>query len=157
MPSTWLRLPCPHGAVGNRLWVRETWQDWCPIWDGHWCGCGSQEMREKTHRPAYRATIDERGEPLRWRPSIHMPRWASRITLEISEVRVQRLQEISEDDAATEGATRDTEQNIRKWGYDQTMRMAFADLWDSINGKRPNASWDSNPLIWAITFRRLKP
>ncbi len=76
MPSTWLRLPCPHGAVGNRLWVRETWQDWCPIWDGHWCGCGSQEMREKTHRPAYRATIDERGEPLRWRPSIHMPRWA---------------------------------------------------------------------------------
>lgn len=100
---------------------------------------------------------------LRWRPSIHMPRWASRINLEITGVRVERLQDISRLDIAAEG-----------WPYneDQAMRIElakalnddeqiddaaiewFATLWESINGK---GSWEQNPFVWAISFRHLTP
>jgi hypothetical protein len=79
-----------------------------------------------------------------------MPRWASRITLEITDVRVQRLQEISEEDAEAEG--------VYSWSemgpLDICARPLFASLWDSLNGKR--APWASNPFIWALTFRRAK-
>ena len=130
-------IPCPYGKPGDRLWVRETWQDWCPIWQGAWCGCGSKEMAQNTHRPAYAATPDERCHPAKWRPSIHMPRWASRITLEVVSVRVERLQEISNDDAIDEGTN----------GVD-----FFHDLWQSINGP---GSWDANPWVWVVEFKRI--
>jgi hypothetical protein len=89
-----------------------------------------------------------------------MPRWASRLTLEITEVRVQRLQEISEDDAAAEGMVLkpiDTYPGVKAWhapdGWShKTARGAFDHGWDGINGKR--APWASNPWVWAITFRR---
>jgi hypothetical protein len=86
---------------------------------------------------------------------ILMPRWASRITLEIISVRVQLLQEITEEDAMAEGVDwpeGQQERNKMLWGCEQTARMRFADIWDSIAAKR--APWDSNPVVWAITFRR---
>ena len=161
---------CPFGAVGSRLWVREKFAVEAPEY----------EWSVSTSIPARQGGIwyaaDEVVAGARWRPSIHMPRWASRILLEITEVRGQRLQEISVDDCYAEGLDshgdgmfRDKGLAINQWprgehgcdGYAQDgwddARMVFADMWNSINGKRPNASWDSNPLIWAITFRRLKP
>lgn len=156
---------CPFGISGDRLWVGETHALFM---------VGEGMDRPVPQCVAYRATCDAdggfdyangRGEVMRikvtkWTPSIHMPRWASRITLEITEVRVQRLQEISEDDARAEGVERDTEpcdhtrlscEEIGCLG--PTHRSTFCELWDSINGKR--APWSSNPWCWEITFRRL--
>lgn len=108
---------------------------------------------EPFERDGIQAFVDE---PI-WTPSIHMPRWASRILLEITDVRVGRLQEISEDDALAEG--------IRPFGdgngfhvedgafYSSTAASAFAALWESINGP---GSWEANPWVWAITFRRIE-
>jgi hypothetical protein len=96
---------------------------------------------------------------MRWRPSIFMPRWASRITLEVTEVRVQRLQEVTEDDALAEGVEPlkhiAPDQPLLTGGTagEQPHRLAFSVLWDSINGER--ASWVSNPWVWAVSFRRL--
>ncbi len=85
-----------------------------------------------------------------WKPSIHMPRWASRITLEIAEVRVQRLQDISEDDAIAEGCPAQPWYRVPagpvKW---------FSTLWNDINGDR--GSWKSNPWVWSLTFSRVTP
>ncbi len=113
----------------------------------------------------------DRGDsPCRWRPSIHMPRWASRITLEVTSVRVERLQDISEDDAIAEGlhrieidsgyrdsysATPSTwaqvvEQEVA--AYNDPTR-AYRDLWESINGA---GSWDANPWVWVINFKRVE-
>ncbi|HEU4641259.1 MAG TPA: hypothetical protein VFS44_02310 [Gemmatimonadaceae bacterium] len=165
-------IECPYGAPLDRLWVRETWQDWCPLWSGAWCGCGSKEMVAETHRPAYRATPDERGEPKRWRPAIHMPRWASRITLEITDIRVERVQDISEDDARAEGARRfDDIPDSHPYGQggrwsmgrpassDECLgsaRFAFANLWNALNAAR-GLGWDENPWCWVISFRRVTP
>ena len=134
-------LPCRYGEVGDRLWVRETWSHDGPGLDA------VRAAHEDAHTgvgygPYYRAT-EVAPDTLRWITPIHMPRWASRITLEITEVRVQRLQEISEDDAQSEGCDSPLVNNVDE----------FAMLWDSINGKR--APWTSNPWVWAITFRRL--
>jgi hypothetical protein len=79
-------------------------------------------------------------------PSIHMPRWASRLTLEVTEVRVQRVQEISEEDAEAEGRT------MRDYGTGGP--GYFPHTWDAINGKRPGCSWKENPWVWCLTFRR---
>ncbi len=131
---------------GDRLWVRETWQDWCPIWQGAWCGCGSKEMAQSTHRPAYAATPDERGHPAKWRPSIFMPRWASRITLEVVSVRVERLNDCSRGDAMAEGCpfpNMADGPNPRKW---------YSELWESINGP---GSWAANPWVWVVEFRKI--
>jgi hypothetical protein len=149
----WVR--CPYGVPGDRLWVRETW-----------C-CIDSKVRPGA-RIAYRADTTD-GERLRvdapWKPSIHMPRWASRITLEITEVRVQRVQEISESDAKAEGADRDwrpedddrdAENNEDTNGYfpPKSYTSGFANLWDSINAKR-GFGWDVNPWVWCITFKRV--
>jgi hypothetical protein len=135
---------CPYGVTGERLWVREAFRQ----------GDGSMSVH-------YRADPDEvSGGP--WRPSIFMPRWASRLTLEITNVRVQRLQEISEEDARAEGVV-----PLESIGADQpildTVRgrthgthphvLAYAVTWDTLNDER--APWVSNPWIWAITFRRV--
>ena len=102
-------------------------------------------------------TIQDRGK---WRPSIHMPRWASRITLEITDVNVERLQEISEADAKAEGVELssalasficDTPSMRRK--FKSAYVSAFCDLWESINGP---GSWDANPYVWVIEFRRVE-
>lgn len=141
---------CPYGAPGDRLWVRETWFPDPPIdgsWDGdiQWNGCGRPigGVPEAYRSPAhciYAATRP--GVELAWRPSIHMPRWASRITLEVTDVRVERLQDLSDDDAIAEGVPPDH-------------GPGFADLWDDLNGKR--APWSSNPWVWCVSFLRVDP
>lgn len=100
--------------------------------------------------------IEERSVVFRRKlPAIHMPRWASRITLEITDVRVDRLQDISGEDAIAEGVMRTAETDpakLDRWEWEQckqTARFCYSQLWDKING---DGSWDSNPWVWAISF-----
>lgn len=136
-------VSCYHGAIGDQLWVRETWHQ-------HYVG------EILGGRACYRA--DNPPCCLAWKPSIFMPRWASRITLEIVGVRVERLQEITDDDAFAEGV-------LPNWagpraGYTTAKPApsgaAFADLWEHINAKR-GYGWDTNCWVWAISFKRVKP
>lgn len=122
---------CPYGQPGDRLWVRETWGP-C---DGGFC-YRADEPSGSTAKP----------DDGRWHPSIHMFRVASRITLEISDVRVQRLQDISGSDAVAEGVYARLPDN----GIAQ---CEFADLWRSINGAD---SWAANPWVWVVSFHRLE-
>ena len=146
-----VRWDCPYGQPGDRLYVRETWA--APHAYGHL----PPRLIPQDARIHYAATEDRGG--LLWRPSIHMPRWASRITLEITSVRVERLQEISIEDAKAEGAWGPDDSIVQKvadyFGTDifsANPRKAFQMLWESING--PD-SWAANPWMWAIEFRRL--
>jgi hypothetical protein len=137
----WVKPP-PFGKPGDRLWVKETFV--APV-DG---------------KPVYRASIpygnlDCHFKP--WRPSIFMPRKASRITLEITSIRVERLNDISEEDAKAEGAEIQKETpggwvicGPRIGSY----REGYRWLWEQINGAD---SWDANPWVWAITFKRITP
>ncbi|MEH7827630.1 hypothetical protein [Gemmobacter denitrificans] len=90
---------------------------------------------------------DVRGYP--WRPSIHMPRWASRITLTVTDVRVQRLQQISEADAVAEGVSPISEPNDLKWEHYSPHGVAFAALWNSLHG---HGAWEANPWVVVPTF-----
>lgn len=130
-------VSCPYGQLGDLLWVRETW------------GAHDQgfDAAEEASFIVYRAD-DARPNPQRWRPSIHMPRWASRLTLRITDVRVQRVQEISEEDAAAEGVERTHAGG--PWG-EESLIESFSALWDSIYAKR-GYGWDANPWVWALTF-----
>jgi hypothetical protein len=149
---------CPYGVPGDRLWVRETWMQLYDAGDGvltclQPSGVGCQVA---LRRAKYRAT-DRPPENFagRWRSAMHMPRWASRITLEITDVRVQRLQEISEEDARAEGIVACENGTFDGGGpaMGPTARQAFMRLWDSINLKR--APWASNPFVWVVSIRRL--
>jgi hypothetical protein len=138
------KFPCPYGAAGDRLWVRETWSKAksCNAHDLFYRADGDRQYG-KQHALSYVERED------RWRPSIHMPRWASRITLELTGVRVERLQDISDDDAKAEGVVRN------EWSWDDgesptTDREAFECVWVAINGR---GSWDANPWVWVIDFR----
>lgn len=148
--------PCPFGAVGDRIWVRETWQaihDYCDE-NGH-----VDERRYARSIPRHRGNYwhpvyeeawgnesrEDREFP--WRPSIHMPRWASRILLEITDVRVERLKSISDGDAIREGcSTADMKSG-------DCVADVFARLWASIYG---DESWNSNPWVWVIEFKRVE-
>lgn len=142
-------VKCPYGTPAypvfrrpaDRLWVRETYA--APH------NCDHLKPREipEGARIHYAAT-EERGG-LRWRPSIFMPRWASRITLEIAAVRVERLQDISEDDARAEGC----DPVVHPDGALDcgTRKTTFASLWSTINGPE---SWDANPWVWVVEFHR---
>lgn len=136
-------VECPHGRVGDHLWVREKW---CPALPGTWDA--PKIVSPGGTAAAYFAADWDRSPPSRWRPSIHMPRWASRITLEITSIRVERLQEISHKDALAEGVGYD----VGKEGGWPLSR--FKALWDSINGV---GSWEQNPYVWVIAFKRIKP
>ena len=133
---------CPYGRPGDRLWVREAWRHAasCPF-ARESAGCA-----DRRHN-FYRA--DGAAAGVRWAPSLCMPRWASRLTLEVTDVRVQRLQDISEEDARAEGVEPD-----RDYWPDpaRAHRVAFHWLWDSIHGE---GAWESNPWVWALTFRRV--
>ena len=128
----WSRV-CPYGEPGDRLWVRETFcsGDMGPVRPG--CPI------------AYRA--DHECTPGPWTPSIYMPRWASRITLAVTSVSVERLHAITEDDAQAEGVM----EGVRDPAMTAYRRFAY--LWQSINGNRPGCSWDANPYVWAIEFK----
>lgn len=137
------RRSCPFGVPGDRLWVRETYIDLgaCFLY------------RADANAEQDRALVAPRQK---WRPSIHMPREASRITLEITDVRVQRLQDVSQADAMAEGAPpshHSIDMISRQYGYEDFSRSWYAQLWEQINGP---GSWDANQWVWAITFRRVE-
>ena len=132
---------CPYGVPGgDRLYVRETWA--APHAYDHL----PPRLIPQDARIHYAATEDRGG--LLWRPSIHMPRWASRITLEITGVRVERLQGISEADAIAEGV-----RNSLHLPGGRFARENFEHLWWTING---DGSWESNPWMWVIEFKRVE-
>lgn len=134
-------VTCPYGQPGDRLWVRETW---APTPGG---------PATKENGALYRA--DGHDANWLWKPSIHMPRWASRLTLEIVSVRVERLQDISEEDAKSEGVEVLSQGFKCYLGADcqcGDARMSFMSLWESINGP---GSWEKNDWVWVIEFKRL--
>jgi hypothetical protein len=142
---------CPYGQLGDRLWVRETWAPHDDL-----------AVQSRDEGMIYFRADDEQKYSTdgKWRPSIFMPRWASRITLELTDVRVERLKEISELDAEAEGAmewwnslTRSQQEQIYSGGRGPC--GAFRDLWDSINAKR-GYGWEKNPFVWALTFKRIE-
>lgn len=148
---------CPYGSPGDRLWVKETFG----------------LIPEDGGTYVYRATGPEWGTEcgLKWKPSIFMPREASRITLEITDIRVERVQDISEEDARAEGAEREfcpedddshlADADERAAGYSppKSFCAGFKNLWDSINAKRDGGiySWERNPWVWVISFKRIEP
>lgn len=138
-------IPCPYGSPGDTLWVREnlTAKDGYMVYaaDGERIDCGEMDWPASIEK---RKTI----------PSIHMPRWASRILLEITAVRVERLNEISAPDCIAEGV------NVHPDHYDKSdasiysVISAYYDLWTKINGP---GSWEENPWVWVIEFKRVTP
>lgn len=145
---------CKYGEVGDRLWVRETWT----------FSNGGDDEPEALYRAD--PIFDGMGPgdfAWKWSPSIHMPRWASRITLEVTDVRVERVQDISGADCYAEGVkTIPSDQraafvpgtDIEASGGlpDERYRRCYAQLWDSLNAKR-GYGWDVDPWVWAISFR----
>ncbi len=127
-----LRL-CKFGTPGDRLWVRETFSDSEPVF--------------------YRADGIANDSDMRWKPSIFMPRELSRLTLEIVAVRVERVQDISHDDAVAEGCFRIEPcaeyPHGNAWG-----RLGFSHLWDTINAVRGHG-WENNPWVWVVEFKRI--
>ncbi len=135
--------PCPYGAIGDQLWVKETYRSWKRF-----------DFDKPINIPegapiffeADENTISKGLFTARIRQSIFMRHWMSRLTLEITNVRVERLNEISEEDAIAEGV------RCRCMSSAITVApsVAYYELWDSINGP---GSWDQNPWVWAITFK----
>jgi len=139
-------LKCPYGKPGDRLWVRETWAPMSTFDPSPETGA----VYKADNYPSQSVIA------CKWKPSIHMPRWASRITLEITGVRVERLHDISEADAMAEGVER-IDLSPRKINGMQVHPLkssyfaAFMELWRSINGPE---SWAANPWVWVVEFRR---
>ena len=140
---------CPFGAVGDRIWVRETWAE---------AGAGAPELKlyradYPDHVPSHYENVPPASD-IRWTPSIHMPRNASRILLEITGVRVERLNSISQEDAQAEGMEltgwRPTYSDPDSGGEVWTPYDNFAQLWESIYGEE---SWKANPWVWVIEFK----
>lgn len=161
---------CPYGQPGDRLWVRETWgmsfadvsSDRPHVVGGTW---GSPARPGRKPCVVFRADGDDvpdesPNETARWSPSIHMPRWASRLSLEITEVRVERVQEITPADCEAEGLTKrgywwDVGANWEGDGMADDPVEAYRALWDSLNKSR-GFGWDANPFVWVIAFRVLE-
>ncbi|HHZ9834191.1 TPA: hypothetical protein ACWON6_004488 [Klebsiella pneumoniae] len=135
-----IRECCPYGVPGDRIWVRETWAE---------AGASAPDLKlYRANYPEHVPSIYENvppAEEIRWTPSIHMPRTASRILLEITGVRVERLRSMSQDDARAEGV-------IAASGPMEA-GLAFRELWDSIYGEE---SWKANPWVWVIEFKRVE-
>jgi hypothetical protein len=161
------RVTCRYGKPGGRLWIREAWRverRGTDYFLDYKADPGSPEMRRTTHPNAGRYATPN----MVWRPSIHLPRWASRIDLNFLKLRVERLQDISDADAIAEGIDKnwiggdcppeyaDEWRNYNPLNADgfpcYTPRDSFASLWDTINVER--APWASNPWVWVLDFRR---
>lgn len=147
-------VACPYGVPGDQLWVREQFAG-SIAYERH-----GYPLREWGNKIWYCADGEPRsGQWTRPRPSIHMPRSLSRITLELTDVRVERLQDISEADALAEGVTPKWEpgcsgrlmEAIGGFSF-RPAASAYADLWEQINGA---GSWDANPWVWALSFKRV--
>jgi hypothetical protein len=172
-------LPCPYGVPGDRLWVRETWGYRGALWSSERPDVQEYDIAYQADDQRKRYTFaseppglpkcptqgpDESTEEFyadtltrywrSWRPSIHMPRWASRLTLEVTGVRVERLHDISEEDAMAEGAavSNGHPELGALIGAGPSHREGFAQLWRDINGVE---SWTANPWVWVVKFRRV--
>ena len=136
-------LKCPYGEVGDILWVRETWaqldMDYRAV-------SGKLDIQEFKGCPiAYKADNDAPGHFNYWRPSAHMPRTAARILLKVANIRVERLQDITEEDAMNEGVARFNATPPHDY------RLSFIELWEEIYGF---GAWDVNPWVWVVEFER---
>jgi len=168
-----IRWDCPYGQPGDMLWVRETWRigawsedngsiaidyqadghnrrEWLEVPNGedflrYWQQSTDDAIKVYGDQDRYKWEPGK--SPCRWRPSIHMPRWASRTTLEITGVRVERLQDISRGDAMAEGCP------FPNMAEGDDPRQWFAELWAQINGA---VSWDANPWVWVVEFSAIK-
>lgn len=139
---------CPYGMPGDSLWVRETFLR-LPV--------------GTFYRATHNGTADEdKAHGIIWKPSIHMPRWASRITLKLTGVRVEQLNDITEADAIAEGASFHDGRGIGHSGYRhdrndgfvfETAKASYMHLWEKINGA---GSWSANPRVWVIEFEVIK-
>ncbi len=189
IPNRWVTLEtrdpnhgcvirCRYGVPGDVLWFRETWAPMCRVADP-FCEC-DEESAKVHHYTEYRADTgnpypgdwpaenkDDEGCP-RWRPSIFMPRWAARVVVPLLSVRVERVQDISNEDAIAEGVIvggPDIEGHMRYRAHEETSfvspdytwhfnpRDAYQEIWDEINAKR-GLSWQSNPFCWVLSFPR---
>lgn len=131
---------CPYGSVGDELWVRECFRTTRAPYDRS----GSLKERPEgfpTGTIRFRADVEDE-VPIPYRPSIHMPRWASRITLKVTDIQVQELRRISDEDIVAEGLKRDPVNSLRN---------RWIRLWNEINAGRGYA-WERNPLVWVVTF-----
>ncbi|MEQ9887645.1 hypothetical protein ABRP55_13960 [Pectobacterium zantedeschiae] len=154
-------ITCPFGKVGDRLWVRET--SGLQVRRDALGGTGEFRVYRASNPNAIRFTANGKNYPIKWVPSIHMPRHASRITLEITDVRMERLNDISEESGIAEGVARrhsDTYhgfyRDYENEGYGQGCTFAndsFRSLWKSIYGAE---SWEANPWVWVIEFKRME-
>lgn len=151
---------CPHGAPGDRLWVRETWYcDDYRVLRGPYLKPDDLDLDEARDEGTLVYAADgltpyEAEQPT-WKPSIHMPRWASRILLEITAVRVERLQDISDEQARAEGVAEWAKGALSPEGRADICRQdGFRMLWESINGAE---SWAANPWVWVVEFKRITP
>lgn len=159
---------CPFGPVGTCLWVRETWKT-----EALSCSTPTGGPDEARYYLAYKADVgfQPRGKCVifpklvtnawqrnrdGWRPSIHMPRWASRLTLEIASVRVERLQSMTFNDWVADFCPSSVEREsaLATFVGDANRRRMAKDFWDSINAKR-GFGWDKNPWVWVISFKRV--
>jgi hypothetical protein len=182
-PREW---KCPYGQPGDRLWVRETFAQWptCDLVRGGKVGMTAYRAGKPVLVPPPGAHVpldqwprewrdDTKPESVRWRPSIHMPRWASRIALEVTGVRVERLQDITSDQILAEGVQIPTTPEgsalidistkhgpafflpaLNGNSTDDLLRAHWAALWVAINGID---SWNANPWVWVVEFKRVQP
>ncbi|EHT8836795.1 hypothetical protein VQX66_003630 [Salmonella enterica] len=142
---------CPYGEIGDRILVRETFRVHSRATDVAtlvYRASVRNSWTEQTHRVPV-AVCNKPATPEKWTPSIHMPRWASRITLEITDVRVERLRDLSEEDAKSEGIIPSAGGVLPGWEY----RINFRDLWMDIYG---TDNWEANPWVWVIEFKRVE-
>ncbi|WP_397321977.1 hypothetical protein [Pantoea agglomerans] len=155
-------LVCPFGEVGDRLWVRETFRVHSRATDVATLVYKASEQQSWTQQ-THRVPIEKCNKPAvvdKWTPSIHMPRWASRITLEITSVRVERLQDISAEDVTAEGIkTLGESMWGSQWWVDAPQaaindaHLQFSIIWSKIYGEE---SWHANPWVWVIEFKRVE-
>lgn len=167
---------CPYGKPGDRIWVREAFRVHSRATDVATLVYKASERNswtEQTHRVPV-AVCNKPATPEKWTPSLHMPRWASRILLEITDVRVERLNTISEEDAQREGVHTEvwdqtvvarnyavSDEFFQFWSEDmphhvemnQLYRSSFRSLWESIYGEE---SWKANGWVWVISFKRVE-
>lgn len=153
-------VSCPYGEIGDRLWVREAWSIVPHVTED---GPKNKAKGDGTG-VTWRAAWDGNPSGFKWKPSIHMPRWASRINLEIVGVDVERLKDIKDLDAIAEGILQTSDESVtdRTWldysglgvSWTKFPIHSYRTLWESING---SGSWDSNPWVWVIVFKKVSP
>jgi hypothetical protein len=166
---TCISVKNPYGWPGDLLWVRETFKYWEDPYNGqdyvvYKAGGDKQPFPNEPDIPY----LNRNSFNGKWKPSIHMPKWAARIWLEVTGVKVERLQDITNKDARAEGSFLDRcGCSIMQLGSRDVFDVAFNQtwchrhgerfdlLWDSINGKKEGRSWDDNPWVWVVEFKRV--